>query len=114
MKEDKGVKFDSEKLRFDLISDVATEGLAAVLTHGAKKYAPDNWRKGLEWRRLIRAARGHLLAFSKGEDIDPDSGLPHLDHAACCLMFLSEYQKRKLGTDDRVKVGPMYEHDEEP
>lgn len=98
------IKHDTEKPRMDLLSEVAIEGLARVLTFGAKKYAADNWRKGMEWRRLIGAAMRHLFAYSRGEDLDPESGLPHIDHLACCVMFLSEYQKRKLGTDDRYKA----------
>lgn len=97
------VKHDAEKVRYDLISPKALEGLAAVLTFGATKYAAHNWRKGLEWHRLIRAALGHILAFMGGEDLDPESGLPHLDHAAYCIMFLSEFQKTGTGTDDRWK-----------
>lgn len=99
-----GVKFDQEKTRLELVSDLAIEGLGKVLTFGAAKYHDDNWRLGLEWRRVIGAARRHLAAFSSGEDLDPESGLPHIDHALCCLMFLSEYQKTANGTDDRYKV----------
>lgn len=98
-----GVKHDSGKPRMDLLSEVAIEGLASVLAFGATKYSADNWRGGMAWRRCIAAAMRHLFAFSRGEDTDPESGLPHLDHALCCLMFLSEYQKRALGTDDRWK-----------
>jgi len=105
VKLDAAVKFDVDKPRTDLFSEPALYGLAKVLGFGAKKYAADNWRKGLEWRRCIGAAFRHLLAFSAGEDIDPESGLPHIDHAMCCLMFLSEYQKRGTGTDDRYKGG---------
>ena len=97
------VKFDDGKPRYDLLSEPALEGLANVLKFGAAKYANDNWRKGMEWRRLIRAAMGHLLAFSKGEQLDPDSGLPTIDHVQACVHFLSEYEKRGLGTDDRFK-----------
>jgi hypothetical protein len=99
-----GKKFDGGKTRHELLDDDAIEGLARVLTFGAQKYAADNWRKGIEWRRLIGAARRHLAAFSRGEDLDPESGLPHLDHLACCVMFLSAYQKQGGGTDDRVKT----------
>lgn len=97
------VKADGNKPRLDLVSEPALIGLAKVLEFGAAKYAVDNWRKGMAWRRCIGAAMRHLLAFSAGEDLDLESGLPHIDHALCCLMFLSEYQKRKLGTDDRFK-----------
>lgn len=98
---DPAVKFDTEKNAIELASSWAIEGLGLVLTYGAKKYAAHNWRKGMAWSRLIGAAFRHLLAFARGEDIDPESGLPHIDHAMCCLMFLSEYQKLQLGSDDR-------------
>lgn len=100
------VKFDHGKTRHELLSDPALEGLARVLTFGATKYADDNWRKGMSWRRLIGALRRHVAAFSVGQDLDPESGLPHIDHALCCLMFLSEYQKTRTGTDDRYKGAP--------
>lgn len=95
------LKFDSVKPRTDLMSPKALLGLAAVLEYGANKYEEDNWRKGTNWRRYIGAALRHLLAFTDGEDVDPESGLPHIDHAACCLHFLSEYQKTQNGEDDR-------------
>lgn len=90
----------------ELLSRVALEGCASVLTFGAIKYSPNNWRLGLEWGRVIGAAMRHLTAFSDGEDLDPESGLPHIDHLACCVMFLSEFQKKNLGTDDRFKAQP--------
>lgn len=98
-----GQKNDSDKVRLELISEAAEWGLAQVLTFGAKKYAADNWRKGLEWRRCLGAARRHLNAFARGEELDPESGLPHIDHAACEIMFLSEFQKAGSGQDDRFK-----------
>ncbi len=95
------VKNDSEKNRLDLLSPLATEGLGQILTFGAKKYAAHNWRKGMDWSRLIAAAKRHLSAFERGEELDADSGLPHIDHAAACIHFLSEYQKTANGNDDR-------------
>lgn len=98
-----GVKHDQDKPRVDLISRCAVEGLGRVLGFGAGKYTADNWRGGFEWRRLIGAAQRHLLAFQDGDDIDPESGLPHIDHLGCCWMFLSEHYHRGLGVDDRYK-----------
>lgn len=102
-----GRKNDGEKPRMELLSRAALEGTAHVLTFGARKYDSHNWRKGMAWGRLIGAAMRHLQAFADGEDLDPESGLPHVDHLACCVMFLSEYQKRGLGTDDRFKPTPI-------
>lgn len=84
-----GVKYDSEKMRFDLIPPEAEYALAAVLTFGAKKYAPDNWRKIEDKKSRYSAALGrHLNAWKLGEKIDSDSGLPHLWHALACMNFL--------------------------
>lgn len=96
-----GRKDDSEKVRVDLVDPLALESLAAVLTFGAKKYDDNNWRGGIHYSRLIGATLRHVLAFSKGEDIDPESGLSHIDHAACCLMFLSNLSKTRKDLDDR-------------
>jgi Domain of unknown function (DUF5664) len=104
-----GIKHDDGKPRLDLLSTKALNGVADVLRFGAQKYAADNWRGGMAWRRLIRAALNHLTAFADGVDTDAESGLPHLDHALCCLMFLSEYQKTDNGTDDRYRARPSGE-----
>jgi hypothetical protein len=94
-------KFDAEKPRMELLDPYAIEQLACVLTFGAQKYAPWNWTKGLAFSRLIGAALRHLFAFIKGEDLDPESNLPHLAHAMCCLMFLLSMTKRHPELDDR-------------
>lgn len=58
-----------------------------VLEHGGQKYSPDNWKKG-NFRRYASACMRHIFARLKGEINDPESGLPHLAHAICCLLFL--------------------------
>ena len=98
-----GLKFDSDKPRFDLIDPFFEEGLAQVLTFGAKKYAPHNWRKGIVYSRLLGALRRHINAIEKGEDTDPETGLLHAYHAACCVMFLARFQHdQRKDLDDRV------------
>ena len=98
------VKFDGEKPRMDLLDPLALEGLAKVLTFGAQKYAAHNWRKGLANTRLIAAMLRHLFAIMRGEDIDPESGLPHIDHVGCCWMFLSNNMKVRPEMDDRWRA----------
>ena len=98
-----GIKYDNDKPRTDLLPTVALEGVASVLGYGAKKYDTWNWAKGMAYGRLIGAALRHLFAFARGEDNDKETGLSHLDHAACCILFLSTYVKTKRGTDDRFK-----------
>lgn len=99
----KGMKFDKEKPRMDLLDADALEGLAKVLTFGAQKYAANNWRNGIEYSRLTAAILRHLMAIQRGEDLDPESGLPHIDHLGCCWMFLSNLTKNRTDLDDRWK-----------
>ncbi len=86
-----GMKFDSEKARMGLLPPHALESVAEVLTFGAKKYQPNNW-KYVEnaHARYIDAAMRHINAYVKGEVEDPESGLPHMSHAICCLMFIAD------------------------
>lgn len=84
-----GMKFDTDKLRFDLIPAIATEGLAAVLTYGAKKYKPNNWRS-VDPQRYVAAFERHWHAYISGEMLDKESGLPHLAHCMTNLTFLLE------------------------
>lgn len=95
-----GLKYDQDKAPMDLLDADAMEGLAKVLGFGAKKYARDNWRGGISYSRLIAAAFRHLYAILRGEYYDEESGLPHVDHAACCIMFLSHFMKKRPDLDD--------------
>ena len=97
------LKFDTDKLPLNLLSTEAMNQTAAVLKFGAQKYAEHNWRKGFQWSRPLAAAMRHITAFNDGEDIDPESGLSHMAHAACCIMFILEFQKTHPELDDRYK-----------
>lgn len=98
---DVALKYDSDKPRMELLPTAPLVGVAQVLTFGARKYAGHNWRKGFDYSRLIGASYRHLSSFNDGEDLDPESGLSHIDHAICTLMFLSEQIKKGTGQDDR-------------
>ena len=105
--QNEGVKYDYGKLRYDLIAAHSLNELAKVYTMGAEKYEDNNWRKGLKWGRIFGATMRHLWAFWRGEDIDPESELPHLHHALCNLAFLSaenDNPKKYKKFDDRVDI----------
>jgi hypothetical protein len=97
------LKFDSGKPSMNLLSREALEQIALVMDFGKQKYDAHNWRKGFQWSRPLSAAMRHLMAFNDGEDKDPESGLSHLAHAACCIMFLLEFEKTHKDLDDRFK-----------
>jgi hypothetical protein len=98
------MKFDTDKLPVNLLSSEALLQTAAVLKFGAEKYHAHNWRDGFVWSRPLAAAMRHIMAYNDGEDKDPESGLSHLAHAACCIMFLLEFEKTHPELDDRYKV----------
>ena len=100
----KGVKHDANKIPLELLSSSWIEGVGMVLGFGAKKYAAHNWRKGLQLSRVLGAALRHIFSFLRGENADPESGLSHLYHASCCLMFASENSETHPELDDRYKV----------
>jgi hypothetical protein len=98
-----GLKFDADKPRMDLLDSEFLEDMAGVLTFGAKKYAPHNWRKGLHISRTIAAIYRHLGAINRGEDRDPESGLLHSAHLGVNVQFLNWMLKNKPEMDDRWK-----------
>lgn len=104
---DKALKFDNDKVPLHLVDPLFNTATAHVLDFGQRKYHAWNWARGtFEWSRLYRAAMGHLNAWYSGEEFDPETGLPHLWHANCCLMFLTRYTYDGLGKDDR----PTFPH----
>ena len=87
-----GRKFDNGKLQYGLIPPNALKATVEILTFGAEKYEPDNWK----WvpdskRRYFDAMMRHLWAWKSGEQNDQETGKNHLAHAMCCLMFLYEH-----------------------
>jgi hypothetical protein len=87
-----GRKFDGGKIRYGLLPPLALKATADVLTFGAEKYEPNNWKHVPDsLNRYFDAAQRHLWAYQEGETIDSDSGRHHLAHAICCLMFLYEH-----------------------
>lgn len=98
-----GVKFDHGKTRYDLFTQEALDQIGQVLTYGATKYAARNWEKGIPYGRVFAAIMRHMWAWWGGEKNDPDTGLNHLAHAGCNIVFLLTYEKRGMAEqwDDR-------------
>lgn len=101
------LKYDKEKVRLELIPPEFLWATGRGLTYGAKKYAAGNWSTGdgFEWSRLYGALQRHLVAWAGGQDVDPESGNHHLDHACCMLAFLVAHIERNKGKDDRIANG---------
>ena len=97
----KGIKYDLEKPRIDLLPYDALMEVAKVFTKGAEKYRAHNWEKGLEHHRLFNSAMRHLYAYWSGEDNDPEFGISHLAHCGCNILMLLSLSLRGHGIDDR-------------
>lgn len=84
-----GKKYDDDKPRYDLVAWGVMDDVAKVLGYGAKKYGDHNWRMvdRLE-DRYFAAAMRHMSAYRQGQKCDPETGINHLAHAMCSLMFL--------------------------
>ena len=95
-------KFDQQKARMELVPGDALEEIAKVLAFGAKKYGDNNWRAGMGWTRFVGACLRHTYSWLRGEDKDPETGLSHLAHAGCCILFLLNYELNGIGEDDRA------------
>lgn len=84
-----GRKDDSAKRRYSLLPTGTVNSVVDVLEFGSKKYADNNWQKVPNAKtRYYDAALRHIDAWFNGEIKDSETGLPHLAHAICCLMFL--------------------------
>lgn len=92
-----GRKYDTGKPDYTLLPWDAVEEIVKVLDFGARKYARDNWKhvEGAETRYLAAALR-HITAHARGEKDDPETGISHLAHAGCCILFLLSLEKKNV------------------
>lgn len=92
------------ELSYMLEFPYACEAVSAVAAFGNEKYSRGNWMKGFPQLQLIDSLQRHLMAYTNGEDLDPESGLPHLSHVAWNAMVLIENAERYPIKDNRTHV----------
>lgn len=107
---DTGIKMNPKHIRaqkdgkipYEYLITSVLESEARVLKHGGDKYGVRNWQlDDILASTYEGAMMRHLFAWIAGEDIDPDSGEPHLSHLrACCAVVLDGQSHGKL-IDDR-------------
>jgi hypothetical protein len=99
-----GLKYDNGKIKYNLIPIECIEDLAKILTMGSEKYADNSWQQvenGEE--RYFAALMRHLVASRKGDKIDEESGLSHLAHAMCNVVFLLWLEKNKVNDEKKAQ-----------
>lgn len=99
-----GKRLNAGKLQMDLVPPSAMRSLARVMGYGASKYSKWNWKKGMSHSVVYACLLRHIFAWYEGEDVDPESGLSHLDHVMANAAFLVEYNETFKQGDDRFKV----------
>jgi hypothetical protein len=87
-----GKKFDSDymaKPPLDMLPPQAILAVGRVLGYGAKKYDKGNYLLIEDPNRYVAAALRHLM-LSQMHELDEESGMPHVWHAACSLLMAIE------------------------
>jgi hypothetical protein len=100
-----GVKHDTGKAPWHLVPWDAVRVVVKVLAFGAAKYGERNWETGIARSRCFSAAIRHLTAWWEREGVDEETGISHLAHACCCVLFLLAFEIRGIGDDDRPEGG---------
>ncbi|AKF12744.1 hypothetical protein PHIM7_199 [Sinorhizobium phage phiM7] len=97
----------SRKFSLSVMSSAVTAEIALGMLEGARKYGRHNWRdEGAMASIYWDAAMRHLIKWWEGEDIDPDSGLPHIVKAMASLYVLRDAMICETWVDDRPPALP--------
>lgn len=89
--------------RFDLMPAEPLEAVARHYGIGAEKYEDRNWERGYSWSLSFAAMMRHAWRFWRGEDIDPETGSPHLAAVVFHALALMEFARTHPEKDDRPK-----------
>ena len=100
--EQTGGEKGSKIFRYDLIPVEPLKQLARHYGVGAQKYEDRNYERGYDWSLSYAAAQRHLNQFWAGEDIDEETGTPHVICAAWHCFALALFTDKHPDLDDRV------------
>lgn len=114
-----GAKLDSGKNMLGLVLGSfsrAVRLVGLVGSYGARKYSKRGWEAVSEGEeRYTDALFRHLFDYLGGEENDPESGLPHLAHAAWNALAITELSDRRkangtAATVHRDRIEPAAVH----
>lgn len=110
-----GLRFDTGKIDLgqcptSLIASVAYNLMKNSDKHGGK-YPDNNWRRGMDWTKVLNCLQRHLEDFKNGIDVDPTDGVPTMWKVATNAAFLIEYSFTCPELDDRFtgKVASLHD-----
>lgn len=105
-------KFDTDKPRMSLVPFKQIEKIAKVLTFGASKYKDNSWQTlDNAEDRYFSATMRHLAAYQQGEELDEESGMSHLAHAATNLIFLLYFEDKITKAQKLIKFKSLDDMD---
>jgi hypothetical protein len=99
----------SLKLPLHLWPATATATGCIGLLEGREKYGAQNFRATPVLASIyVAACKRHLDAWMEGEEVAPDSGVPHLANALACLAIIVDAGAADTLIDDRSYNGSGY------
>ena len=112
-------QYGDRKVPLHLVPSTALVAIAMGLKEGARKYGAFNWREvDVETMTYVGAIMRHLTAWVEGEELDAESGNPHLFHAMASLAILVDATESQKCTDNRPPAGAgpimLYGYQERP
>ncbi len=87
-----------------LLPWAALRVVASVLTFGSKKHATDWGWRNISVDDHLDAAFRHLASHADGDLIDDESGLPHVAHAVCRMLFILDLRSKVKGQSRSVAI----------
>jgi hypothetical protein len=95
MSQEKALRYNEGKRKWSLVHFESLEPMVQVLEFGAKKYSPDNWKRGLDKKEILESMMRHLGALMDGQQCDPETGISHMGHIMCNAMFYSYFENNE-------------------
>ncbi len=98
--------YGDKKVPLQNIPPVALAYMGMALKEGARKYGAYNWRENdVELMTYAGAAMRHIACWIDREDIDVESGNPHIAHALASLAILVDAVECRCAIDNRPPEG---------
>lgn len=98
-----------KRFPFSVIPMEVVAGIGLAMLEGALKYGRHNYRAiGVRASVYFDATLRHTVRWWEGEDIDPDSGLHHIDKAIASLVVLRDAIYCGKLNDDRPPAVPEF------
>jgi hypothetical protein len=101
------LRFNKGKAHWSLVDFKSLEPMVEVLEFGAKKYARENWKKGMPVSEVVESMLRHTFSLLSGESYDKESLIHHIGHIQCNAMFIAYILREKPEFNDLTDEGKV-------